>query len=75
MAGWAPAAQTASSTVKATVPRDEANIEPTLENTADADLAGFAPRPDYRPLTKFEQRGIRLGHGVWDVIFRKEVAG
>jgi tRNA (guanine-N7-)-methyltransferase len=41
--------------------------EPTLENTA----AGFAPRPDYRPLTKFEQRGIRLGHGVWDVIFRK----
>ena len=42
--------------------------EPTLENTAD----GFAPRPDYRPLTKFEQRGIRLGHGVWDVIFRKK---
>ena len=41
--------------------------EPTLENTA----AGFAPRPDYRPLTKFELRGIRLGHGVWDVIFRK----
>jgi tRNA (guanine-N7-)-methyltransferase len=41
--------------------------EPTLENTAD----GFAPRPDYRPLTKFENRGLRLGHGVWDVIFRK----
>lgn len=34
-------------------------------------LAGFAPRPDYRPLTKFENRGIRLGHGVWDVIFKK----
>ena len=31
---------------------------------------GFAERPDYRPLTKFEQRGIRLGHGVWDLIFR-----
>ena len=44
--------------------------EPTLENTAEA----FAPRPDYRPLTKFEQRGIRLGHGVWDVIFRKKKA-
>jgi tRNA (guanine-N7-)-methyltransferase len=42
--------------------------EPLLENTAD----GFAPRPDYRPLTKFEQRGLRLGHGVWDVIFRKK---
>lgn len=32
---------------------------------------GFAPRPDYRPLTKFELRGIRLGHGVWDVIFKR----
>ncbi|HEX8963191.1 MAG TPA: tRNA (guanosine(46)-N7)-methyltransferase TrmB [Rhodocyclaceae bacterium] len=41
--------------------------EPLLANTAD----GFAPRPDYRPLTKFEQRGQRLGHGVWDVIFRR----
>ena len=44
---------------------------PALANTAD----GYAPRPDYRPLTKFEQRGIRLGHGVWDVIFRKKAAG
>lgn len=42
--------------------------EPSLTNTAD----GYAPRPDYRPLTKFEQRGIRLGHGVWDVIFQKK---
>jgi len=33
--------------------------------------ADYCPRPDYRPLTKFEQRGIRLGHGVWDLIFRK----
>ena len=30
---------------------------------------GFAPRPESRPLTKFEQRGHRLGHGVWDLIF------
>jgi tRNA (guanine-N7-)-methyltransferase len=42
--------------------------EASLENTAE----GFAPRPDYRPLTKFEQRGLRLGHGVWDVVFRKK---
>lgn len=42
--------------------------EPTLDNTAP----GFAPRPDYRPLTKFEQRGLRLGHGVWDVVFRRK---
>lgn len=42
--------------------------EPLLENTAN----GFAPRPDYRPLTKFENRGIRLGHGVWDLIFKRK---
>ncbi|HQR04836.1 MAG: tRNA (guanosine(46)-N7)-methyltransferase TrmB [Proteobacteria bacterium] len=43
------------------------SAEPALENSA----GGFAPRPGYRPLTKFEQRGLRLGHGVWDVVFRK----
>jgi tRNA (guanine-N7-)-methyltransferase len=32
----------------------------------------FSPRPDYRPLTKFEQRGQRLGHGVWDLIFNRQ---
>ena len=31
----------------------------------------YTPRPDYRPLTKFEQRGHRLGHGVWDLIFER----
>ncbi|MHB1293322.1 MAG: tRNA (guanosine(46)-N7)-methyltransferase TrmB [Sulfuricella sp.] len=41
--------------------------EPRLANTA----ADYASKPDYRPLTKFEQRGIRLGHGVWDIVFRK----
>ncbi len=41
--------------------------EPLLQNTA----ADYAPRPAYRPLTKFEQRGIKLGHGVWDLIFRR----
>jgi tRNA (guanine-N7-)-methyltransferase len=43
------------------------SAEPQLKNTA----ADYAPRPDYRPLTKFEQRGIRLGHGVWDMVFRR----
>lgn len=42
--------------------------EPQLENTA----GGFAPKPDYRPLTKFEHRGLKLGHGVWDVVFTKK---
>jgi len=31
----------------------------------------YTPRPDYRPLTKFEARGHKLGHGVWDLIFEK----
>jgi tRNA (guanine-N7-)-methyltransferase len=42
--------------------------EQGLENTAD----GYAPRPDYRPVTKFENRGLKLGHGVWDLVFRKK---
>lgn len=44
------------------------SAEPLLENTA----ADYAPRPDYRPLTKFEQRGLLLGHGVWDLVFRRK---
>ncbi|GAB4128576.1 MAG: tRNA (guanosine(46)-N7)-methyltransferase TrmB [Sideroxydans sp.] len=44
--------------------------EPLLENT----VADYAPRPAYRPLTKFEQRGLRLGHGVWDLLFRRRAA-
>ncbi len=39
--------------------------EPALRNTAE----GYAPKPDYRPLTKFENRGLKLGHGVWDLVF------
>jgi tRNA (guanine-N7-)-methyltransferase len=40
-----------------------------LTNTVTANT--FAPRPEHRPLTKFEQRGLRLGHGVWDLVFRR----
>jgi tRNA (guanine-N7-)-methyltransferase len=43
------------------------SAEPQLQNT----VTDYAPRPDTRPLTKFEQRGIRLGHGVWDMVFRR----
>jgi len=32
---------------------------------------GFAPRPEFRPLTKFERRGERLGHGVWDLLYER----
>lgn len=45
------------------------STEPSLQNTQDD--GGFSPRPLSRPLTKFEQRGQRLGHGVWDLIFTK----
>ena len=43
------------------------SAEPGLVNRAD----GYAPRPAYRPLTKFEQRGVALGHGVWDLVFAR----
>lgn len=42
--------------------------ETQLKNTA----IDYAPRPDYRPLTKFEKRGLKLGHGVWDLVFVKK---
>ncbi len=49
------------------------SAEPLLANTVDsaAGAPGYAPKPDYRPLTKFENRGLKLGHGVWDLVFRK----
>lgn len=43
------------------------SAEPQLENTADA----YSACPDWRPQTKFETRGRRLGHGVWDLVFRR----
>ena len=43
------------------------SAEPALRNTAD----GYAERPALRPLTKFENRGLGLGHGVWDLVFEK----
>jgi tRNA (guanine-N7-)-methyltransferase len=36
-----------------------------------AGVGAYSPRPDWRPLTKFEQRGQRLGHGVWDLLFAR----
>lgn len=43
------------------------SAEPLLANTT----TGYAPRPAYRPETKFERRGLALGHGVWDLMFRR----
>lgn len=50
---------------------DVLKAEPSLANMAPT--GGFIERPTTRPLTKFEQRGQRLGHGVWDVMFAKRV--
>jgi len=44
------------------------DAEPLLANTAGA----YAGRPAYRPQTKFETRGLKLGHGVWDIVFRRK---
>jgi tRNA (guanine-N7-)-methyltransferase len=44
------------------------SAEPLLQNT----VAGYAPKPDYRPTTKFETRGLKLGHGVWDLVFTRK---
>ena len=46
---------------------DVLSAEPQLQNSAE----GFATKPDWRPLTKFEARGLGLGHGVWDLLFRR----
>lgn len=48
---------------------DVLSSEPQLMNTA---VTGYAERPATRPLTKFEQRGLKLGHGVWDLLFIKK---
>jgi len=50
------------------------SADPLLKNTAmqsHPELSGYAPKPDYRPLTKFENRGIKLGHSVWDLVFER----
>lgn len=51
---------------------DVLHAEPHLHNTAHSiALGGYATTPNYRPLTKFENRGLRLGHGVWDLVFTR----
>ena len=47
--------------------REVLSAEPGLANTAE----GYAARPGWRPLTKFENRGLERGHGVWDLIYRR----
>ena len=54
--------------------------ESQLQNTATSQetlidgtvVLGYVQRPSYRPITKFENRGLKLGHGVWDSVFVKK---
>ena len=46
------------------------SAEPMLRNRA-VQADGYADKPEYRPLTKFENRGLKLGHGVWDLVFER----
>lgn len=46
-------------------------FKPTLEQL-NTQHAGYVERPAYRPVTKFENRGIKLGHGVWDLVYKKK---
>ncbi len=47
-------------------------MEASKDYVNSCGAGAYAPRPDYRPVTKFEQRGLRLGHGVWDLIYQKK---
>ena len=47
---------------------DVLKVETQFQNSA----VEYAEKPSYRPLTKFENRGIKLGHGVWDMVFTKK---
>jgi tRNA (guanine-N7-)-methyltransferase len=46
-------------------------FKPSLEQL-NTQHAGYVERPAYRPVTKFENRGIKLGHGVWDLVYKKK---
>lgn len=45
--------------------------EPLLRNSASAQRHGCAPQPDDRPLTRFENRALELGHGEWELVFKR----
>jgi tRNA (guanine-N7-)-methyltransferase len=73
-AGWLPALRHRLAALRRADSGGSECAEPRLKNRALAtnpELHGYAPKPHYRPLTKFENRGIKLGHGVWDVVFER----
>ena len=51
--------------------KNDNEFKPTLEQL-EAMHPGYVERPGYRPVTKFENRGVKLGHGVWDLVYKKK---
>ena len=67
-----PVSNPASPMASATAATGSPHLTPSTISDPVANVpAGFALRPPYRPVTKFETRGLKLGHGVWDLLFRK----
>ena len=60
----------AADVVKAEAPASN-EFNPTIEQINSEHL-GYVEKPAYRPLTKFENRGLKLGHGVWDLVYKKK---
>lgn len=70
---WAPYAVRMLEVLKAETSLDNTAGPTVLADTIEG-CQGFAPRPTWRPLTRFENRGVRLGHGVWDLLFVRRSA-
>ena len=60
----------ATDAVKAEAPASN-EFHPTVEQI-NAEHLAYVEKPAYRPLTKFENRGLKLGHGVWDLVYKKK---
>jgi len=62
---------TATAELENTVRSESSPLGFSLAKGSPSLAHGCAPKPDYRPNTKYEERGIRLGHDVWDIVFEK----
>jgi tRNA (guanine-N7-)-methyltransferase len=65
------ALEDASNSEDSKEPKDPKEFKPTLEQLS-AKHPAYVERPAYRPITKFENRGLKLGHGVWDLVYKKK---
>ncbi|WP_114639605.1 tRNA (guanosine(46)-N7)-methyltransferase TrmB [Polynucleobacter necessarius] len=61
---------TSEDIAKDSTEKDSNEFKPSAAQLS-SEHAGYVQRPAYRPVTKFENRGIKLGHGVWDLVYKK----